>query len=86
MENDQFLYEEELPGDDLEVDEPMKLYDEARDFTSLDAWKKAREVKLFFYSKIIPQLPPEEKYNLNLQIRKGAVSGTANIEEGKVSN
>lgn len=53
-----------------------------RDFTSLEAWKKAREVKLFFYQKILPKLPPEEKFNLNTQIRKAAVSGTANIAEG----
>lgn len=53
-----------------------------RDFTSLEAWKKAREVKLFFYQKILPKLPPEEKYNLNIQIRKAAVSSTANLAEG----
>ena len=53
-----------------------------RDFTSLEAWKKTREVKLFFYKKILPKLPPEEKFNLNTQIRKAAVSGTANIAEG----
>lgn len=49
--------------------------DRDRDFTSLEAWKKAREVKLFFYQKILPKLPPEEKYNLNIQIRKASVSG-----------
>lgn len=53
-----------------------------RDFTSLEAWKKTREVKLFFYEKILPKLPPEEKYNLNTQIRKAAVSSMANIAEG----
>lgn len=56
--------------------------DRDRDFTSLEAWKKAREVKRFFYQKILPKLPPEEKYNLNIQIRKASVSGTANIAEG----
>ncbi|NUO78546.1 four helix bundle protein [candidate division KSB1 bacterium] len=53
-----------------------------RDFTSLEAWQKAREVKLFFYQKVLPKLPSEEKFNLNIQIRKAAVSGTANIAEG----
>ncbi len=33
----------------FEVNEPGGGYDANRDFTSLEAWKKAREVKLFFY-------------------------------------
>lgn len=57
-------------------------YNENKDFTSLDAWKKARLVKLFFYNEVIPLLPAEEKYNLNIQIRKSGVSITANISEG----
>jgi four helix bundle protein len=57
-------------------------YDYQRDFTSLDAWKKARLIKLFFYSEVVPLLPVEEKFNLNLQIRKASISGTANIAEG----
>jgi four helix bundle protein len=31
---------------------------------------------------VIPHLPPEEKFNLNTQIRRASVSGTANISEG----
>lgn len=65
-----------------EVLEPIAEYDAERDFTSLEAWKKCKEVKLFCYNKVLPILPPEEKYNLNLQIRKAAVSTTANIAEG----
>lgn len=57
-------------------------YNPFRDFTTLNAWEKARAVKLFFYKEVIPQLPPEEKYNLNTQIRRASVSGTANISEG----
>jgi four helix bundle protein len=53
-----------------------------KDYTSLEAWKKVRLVKLFFYKNVIPLLPPEEKFNLNIQIRKAAVSATANIAEG----
>jgi four helix bundle protein len=61
----------------------MKLdYNSYKDFTSLDAWKKARVLKLSFYSEVIPALPSEEKYNLNVQIRKASVSVTANISEG----
>ncbi len=61
---------------------PASYYNAERDFTTLEAWKKAREVKLFFYKKILPKLPKEEKFNLDIQIRKAAVSSTANIAEG----
>ena len=57
-------------------------YNQQKDFTSLICWKDAREMKLFFFNKIIPLLPETEKYNLNIQIRKASVSSTANISEG----
>jgi hypothetical protein len=62
--------------------EPHVFYNEKKDFTSLAAWIKCREVKLFFYKKILPTLPKEEKYNLDIQIRKASVSTTSNIAEG----
>lgn len=65
-----------------ELLEPIAEYDAERDFTSLEAWKKCKSLKLFCYNKILPLLPAEEKYNLNIQIRKAAVSTTANIAEG----
>jgi four helix bundle protein len=68
--------------DDFTVKEPHEFYNEKRDFTTLDAWIKCREVKLFFYKKVLPSLPKEEKYNLDLQIRKASISITANISEG----
>lgn len=64
------------------VNEPKEFYDSNKDFTSLEAWKKCRDVKLFFYNKIIPCLPKEEKFNLDFQIRKASVSSTSNISEG----
>ncbi len=64
------------------VEEPSSFYDEKKDFTTLSAWKKCREVKLFFYKEILPCLPAEEKYNLGKQIRNAAISTTANIAEG----
>lgn len=64
------------------VNEPHEFYDGNKDFTTLKAWIKCREVKLFFYKKIIPLLPKEEKFNLDIQIRKASVSITANISEG----
>ena len=57
-------------------------YNSQKDFTTLDAWKKVRLVKFFFYKEILPILPEEEKFNLSFQIRKASVSGTANISEG----
>jgi four helix bundle protein len=63
-------------------EEPTGMYDENRDFTSLICWKDARMVKLFFYQKILPLLPNEEKFNLDIQIRKASVSITSNISEG----
>ena len=64
------------------VNEPNEFYDTNRDFTSLEAWRKCREVKLFFYNKILPCLPKEEKFNLDFQIRKASVSSTSNVSEG----
>lgn len=64
------------------VGEPTGSYNEQRDFTTLNCWKDARDVKLFFYEKILKHLPSEEKYNLDIQIRKSAISITANIAEG----
>lgn len=68
-------------GEDI-VNEPYEFYDDKRDFSTLDAWIKCREVKLFFYKKILPCLPKEEKFNLDIQIRKASVSITSNISEG----
>ncbi len=66
----------------LVLNEPKGTYDINRDFESLEAWKKARDVKIFFYKKVLPKLPSCEKFNLDFQIRKAAVSCTANISEG----
>lgn len=66
----------------LGVKEPAGVYKSHKDFTSLRAWEKLREVKLFFYRKVVTQLPKEERFNLELQIRKAAVSVTANVAEG----
>lgn len=67
---------------DLLFNEPNEFYDDRKDFVTLEAWGKCREVKLFFYKNILPLLPKEEKYNLDNQIRRAAISTTANISEG----
>ena len=66
----------------MEVMESENEYKVGKDFTSLKAWQKVREVKLFFYKNILPKLPKEEKYSLDVQIRKATISSTANISEG----
>ncbi|MEZ5197255.1 MAG: four helix bundle protein [Bacteroidales bacterium] len=57
-------------------------YDKNKDFTSLVCWQDARRVKLFFHKKVLPLLPKEEQFNLDIQIRKSTCSSTANISEG----
>jgi four helix bundle protein len=57
-------------------------YNSSKDFVTLEAWKKARSIRIFFYTEIIPALPHDEKYNLVTQMRRASVSVTANISEG----
>lgn len=42
------------------LEEPYQDYLKQRDFVSLAAWQRCREVKIFFYKEIIPLLPVEE--------------------------
>jgi four helix bundle protein len=58
------------------------VYSSYKDFTTLEAWKKARVLKLFFYRHVLPVLPSEERFNLDIQMRRASVSVTANISEG----
>lgn len=62
--------------------ESFEEYRSEKDFTSLTCWKKCQNVKLFTYKHIISEIPKFEKENLGEQIRKAAVSCTANIAEG----
>ena len=62
--------------------ESSSEYSSHKDFTTLEAWKKTRTLKLFFYNEVIPVMPNEERYNLGTQVRRASVSVTANISEG----
>lgn len=73
---------EEIRIESKFLNDPPNNYNKNRDFTSLEVWQKNRKVKLFFYSDIIRNLPQEEKYALGQQIRRAAISITANIAEG----
>lgn len=53
----------------------------SRHFTGLTVWKLAREVRNGVYA-VAKMLPGEEKYVLGSQIRRAAISITANIAEG----
>ena len=52
-----------------------------RDFKDLDAWKLARELRQHTYN-LTKQFPRDEQFGLTTQIRRAAVSVTANIAEG----
>jgi four helix bundle protein len=49
---------------------------------TLEAWKKTRDFALRIYREVLPLLPPEEKWNLNQQLRRSSNSIPANIAEG----
>jgi len=52
-----------------------------RDFTNLDAWKLARELRSSVY-EMTKTLPSGEKYVLANQLRRTVISISANIAEG----
>lgn len=76
---DEFKDEDEFENKVADGVGPYQAY---KEFTTLECWKLASKVKLFFYEKVLPKLPKEEKYNLGNQIRDAAISATANIAEG----
>jgi len=49
---------------------------------SLETWRRAKEFSLRIYREVLTLLPLEEKWNLNSQIRRSALSIPANIAEG----
>src|SRR5208337_3064649 len=52
-----------------------------RDFKDLEVWRTARELRHELY-KMAKGLPDTEKFGLGSQIRRAAISVTANIAEG----
>lgn len=62
-------------------EEKRYSYGKINHFTDIEAWKLARKLRVEIY-KIVKELPPEEKFDLGSQMRKAAVSCTANIAEG----
>jgi four helix bundle protein len=54
---------------------------QVRDFKDLEVWQKARQLRREMYS-LAKSLPDVEKFGLASQIRRAAVSVTANIAGG----
>ena len=50
-------------------------------FMDIEAWKLAQKLRIAVYS-VIKNLPTEERYDLASQLRRAAISCTANIAEG----
>ena len=48
----------------------------------LDVWRKAEEFALRIYREALPELPKEEKWAMEQQLRRAAASIPANIAEG----
>jgi len=48
----------------------------------LQVWARAKDYAAKIYKKVLPLLPPEEKWNLNQQLRRSSTSISANIAEG----
>ncbi|MEW5827247.1 MAG: four helix bundle protein [Chloroflexota bacterium] len=48
----------------------------------LQVWMRAKDFALRVYKRVLPLLPPEEKWNLNQQLRRSSLSISANIAEG----
>jgi four helix bundle protein len=51
-------------------------------FEDLECWKAGRDLRLYVSRKLLPLLPPDEKYRLGDQVTRAARSVPANIAEG----
>jgi four helix bundle protein len=54
----------------------------AKGFEGLEAWQRARQLAIAVHKRMVPLLPPEEKWGLAKQIRRSSKSVMANIAEG----
>ncbi len=52
-----------------------------QDFRKLEVWESAHQLSLSVY-RLTRRFPPEEKYGLTDQMRRAAVSISANLAEG----
>jgi four helix bundle protein len=54
----------------------------AQGFESLQVWQAAHELRVAVHRRVVPCLPPEERFDLIQQIRRASKSIGANIAEG----
>jgi len=59
----------------------MGIKGEIRTFEDLEVWKACRNIRRMVF-KLTESFPPDEKYRLVDQLRRAAISATANIAEG----
>ncbi len=53
-----------------------------RGFEGLEVWQKARRLMIEIHERMVPLLPPKEKWGLARQVRASSKSVMANIAEG----
>ena len=63
------------------ADAPAGTQPQIRDFIDLNTWKMARALRASIY-KVCKRFPKDELFGLTSQIRRAAISITANIAEG----
>lgn len=68
----------------METRKPLqepKSHARVSDFVDLESWRFGRQLRVALY-QLTNDFPADEKYGLSAQIRRAAVSVTANIAEG----
>lgn len=53
-----------------------------RDYKKLEVWRRAHELTLYVYQRVLPSFPKEETYHLAAQAKRAAYSIPLNIAEG----
>lgn len=53
-----------------------------RDYKKLEVWQKSHEMYMYIKKNISPKFPREERYELNSQLLRSALSVPLNIVEG----
>ena len=64
----------------------MLVYMTMRNYNHYKVWSKSLELVQFVYSKVSPDLPLTEQYDLTRQMKRAAYSVPFNIVEGSARN
>ena len=60
---------------------PLVASSKVSDFIELETWKFARRLRAELY-RVVGTFPSDEKFGLSAQLKRAAVSATANLAEG----